>query len=88
MVIRTFLSSPYLRLERHAQYRVSSFYFNYLQIHGTPTVTKMAPSFVNLFLFQSLRKRSIQPHTRLRFFDDIFMIWTEGPEKLKLLPIN
>jgi len=66
---------------RSTDFLVSSFYFNYLQIHGTPTGTKMVPSFANLFLFAPFNPTH-------RFIDDIFMIWTEGPEKLKILPIN
>ena len=59
------------------------------QIHGTAMDTKMAPSFANLFLghFEknSLRNAPFQPHTWLRYIDDIFMIWTESPENLKIL---
>ena len=69
---------------------MNNFTFNdshYLQIHGTAMGTKMAPSFANLFLglFEknSLRNAPFQPHTWLRYIDDIFMIWTESPENLK-----
>ena len=61
---------------------------HYLQIHGTAMGTKMAPSFANLFLglFEknALRNAPFQPHTWLRYIDDIFMIWTESPENLKI----
>ena len=50
--------------------------------------TKMAPSYANLFLgkfeHDALLNSPYQPHIWLRFIDDIFMIWTEGPEKLKI----
>ena len=70
---------------------MNNFTFNdshYLQIHGTAMGTKMAPSFANLFLglFEksALREAPFQPHTWLRYIDDIFMIWTESPENLKI----
>ena len=70
---------------------MNNFTFNdshYLQIHGTAMATKMAPSFANLFLglFEknALRNAPFQPHTSLRYIDDIFMIWTESPENLKI----
>ena len=70
---------------------MNNFTFNdshYLQIHGTAMGTKMAPSFANLFLglFEknALRNAPFQPHTWLRYIDDIFMIWTESPENLKI----
>ena len=70
---------------------MNNFTFNdshYLQIHGTAMGTKMAPSFANLFLglFEknALRKVPFQPHIWLRYIDDVFMIWTESPENLKV----
>ena len=70
---------------------MNNFTFNdshYLQIHGTAMGTKMARSFANLFLGllekNSLRNAPFQPHTWLRYIDDIFMIWTESPENLKI----
>ena len=70
---------------------MNNFTFNdshYPQIHGTAMGTKMAPSFANLFLglFENnaLRNAPFQPHTWLRYIDDIFMIWTESPENLKI----
>ena len=61
---------------------------HYLQIHGTAMGTKMAPSFANLFLglfeTNALNKAPFQPHTWLRYIDDIFMIWTHGLDNLKL----
>ena len=62
---------------------------HYLQKHGTAMGTKMAPSYANLFLgkFEHdalLNSPYQEPHKWLRFIDDIFMIWTEGPKKLKI----
>ena len=61
---------------------------HYLQIHGTAMGTKMAPSYANLFLglfeANALKNAPFQPHTWLRYIDDIFMIWTEGPDNLKI----
>ena len=70
---------------------MNNFSFNdnhYLQIHGTAMGTKMAPSFANLFLghFESnaLENAPFHPHTYFRYIDDIFMIWTEGLDNLKI----
>ena len=70
---------------------MNNFSFNdnhYLQIHGTAMGTKMAPSYANLFLglfeANALKNAPFQPHTWLRYIDDIFMIWTEGPDNLKI----
>ena len=50
--------------------------------------TKMASSYANLFLgyfeANALENAPFQPHTWLRYIDDIFMIWTEGPDNLKI----
>ena len=81
-----------VRIERsEVRTATINFTFNdshYLQIHGTAMGTKMAPSFANLFLglFEknALRNAPFQPHTWLRYIDDIFMIWTESPENLKI----
>ena len=70
---------------------MNNFCFNdnhYLQTHGTAMGTKMAPSFANLFLgyfeTNALNNAQFKPHTWLRYIDDIFMIWTEGPNNLKI----
>ena len=71
---------------------MNHFSFNdnhYLQIHGTAMGTKMAPSYANrLFLgyyeVNALENAPFQPHTWLRYIDDIFMIWTEGLDNLKI----
>ena len=70
---------------------MNNFSFNdnhYLQIHGTAMGTKMAPSYANLFLgffeANALKNAPFQPHTWLRYIDDIFMIWTEGLDNLKI----
>ena len=61
---------------------------NYLQIHGTAMGTKMAPSFANLFLgifeTNALSNAPFHPHIWWRYLDDIFMIWTEGLDHLKI----
>ena len=50
--------------------------------------TKMAPSFANLFLgkfeHDALINSPYKPHTWFRYIDDIFVVWTEGQEKLEL----
>ena len=50
--------------------------------------TKMPPSYANLFLgffeANALKNAPFQLHTWLRYIDDIFMIWTEGPDNLKI----
>ena len=70
---------------------MNNFSFNdnhYLQIHGTAMGTKMAPSFANLFLgffeANALKNAPFQPHIWFRYIDDIFMIWTEGLDNLKI----
>ena len=70
---------------------MNNFTFNskhYLQKHDTAMGTRMAPSYVNLFLGKFERDALLNsPHQSylwLRFMDDIFMIWTAGPEKLKI----
>ena len=61
---------------------------HYLQFHGTAMGTKMAPSFANLFLgiFGSnvLSNALFHPHTWWRYLDDIFMIWNEELDQLKI----
>ena len=70
---------------------MNNFSFNdnhYLQIHGTAMGTKMAPSYANFFLgyfeASALENAPFKPHTWLRYIDDIFMIWTEGLDNLKI----
>ena len=50
--------------------------------------TRMGPSYANLFLgkfeHDALLRASYKPYLWFRFIDDIFMIWTEGLEKLEL----
>ena len=59
---------------------------HYLQIHGTATGNKMAPSYANLFLAKfetdALSHAPHQPHTWRRYIDDIFMIWTHTEQDL------
>ena len=54
-----------------------------------PRVLKWPPaSFANLFLrhfeANALKNAPFHPHTWFRFTDDIFMIWTEGLDNLKI----
>ena len=54
---------------------------------GTAIGTRMAPSYANIFM-DRLERRLIQnaevkPHIWWRYIDDIFIVWTEGEEKLK-----
>ena len=48
----------------------------------------MAPSFANLFLghfeANALKNAPFHPHTWFRYIIDIFMIWTEGLDNLKI----
>ena len=68
----------------------NNFEFNgkhYIQELGTAIGTKMAPSYANIFMDRLERRLLInaetKPHTWWRFIDDIFIIWTEGEDKLK-----
>ena len=40
--------------------------------------------FLGYFEANALENSPFQPHTWLRYMDDIFMIWTEGLDKLKI----
>ena len=61
---------------------------HYLQKLGTAMGTRMAPSYANLFLgkfeHDALLRAPYQTYLWLWFIVDIFMISTEGLEKLKL----
>ena len=58
----------------------------YHQIQGIAMGTRMALSYANLFMHQLetniLRTLTLKPDYWYRFIDDIFMIWTHGPEEL------
>ena len=60
---------------------------HYLQILGTAIGTKTAPSYANSFMGKLeadlIEQSPVKPLTWRRFIDDIFMIWTEGEERLK-----
>ena len=49
---------------------------------------KVTPSYANVFLgyfeANALENAPFQPHTWLRYIDNIFMIWTEGLDNLKI----
>ena len=49
-------------------------------------LTKMAPSYANLFMGvledRMINSYAYKPLVYLRYIDDIFMIWTEGEENL------
>ena len=73
---------------------MNNFTFNskhYLQKHGTAMGTRIAPSYANLFLGKFERDALLNsPHQSylcFRCIDDIFIIWTAGPEKLKIFVI-
>ena len=59
---------------------------HYLQISGTSMGTKMAPSMACLFMgvleSQLLSSSPRAPLMWTRYIDDIFFIWTHGPEEL------
>ena len=62
----------------------------YKQLMGTAMGTPMAPNYANIFmgkyendLINSYHEtRGVKPLVWYRYIDDIFFIWTEGPEKL------
>ena len=68
----------------------NNFEFNgrhYLQKRGTAIGTRMAPSYANIFM-DRLERRLIQnaevkPLIWWRYIDDIFIVWTEGEDRLK-----
>ena len=57
---------------------------HYLQKRGTTIGTRMAPSYANLFMhdLESKLLAPVKPFIWSRYIDDIFMVWTEGEEKL------
>ena len=69
----------------------NNFEFNgdhFLQTSGTAMGTRVAPSYANNFMGNhedtNVYTYVHQPHTWLRFIDDIFMIWTHGRNELEL----
>ena len=68
----------------------NNFEFNgrhYLQKRGTAIGTRMAPSYANIFM-DRLERRLIQnaevkPLIWWQYIDDIFIVWTEGEDRLK-----
>jgi hypothetical protein len=71
-------------------FKLNNFMFNgenYLQVSGTVTGTKMAPSNANIFtgrLEHNLLSQSpFKPLSWLCFIDDIEMKWTEGRDNLE-----
>ena len=59
---------------------------DFLQVGGTAMGTKLAPSFANLFMGY-FEEKYVSPYPKQpflwkRFIDDIFIIWTYGPEEL------
>jgi hypothetical protein len=69
--------------------RCNNFQFNgtnYLQVGGTAMGTRVAPSLANAFM-DSFEHKFVysyptQPHTWIRYIDDIFCIWTRGEDTL------
>lgn len=61
---------------------------HYLQKRGTAIGTKMAPSYANLFMHKIesgiIDSFPYKPVTWMRYIDDIFFVWMNGEESLKL----
>ena len=59
---------------------------HYLQLHGTPMGTKIAPPYANLFMVdleqKILSQSPLKPLVWWCYIDDVFMIWPHGEEKL------
>jgi hypothetical protein len=59
----------------------------FLQINGTAMGTKMAPSYVNIFMEKHeiliMQSAPYIPVSWFRFIDDVDMKWTESEENLK-----
>ena len=49
---------------------------------GTRVAPSLANAFMNDFEEKHVYTYRIQPHTWKRYIDDVFCIWTEGPEEL------
>ena len=68
---------------------MNNFVFNgehFIQQHGPAMGTRMAPAFANLFMGE-FEKKALEgyvdkPFLWFRYVDDIFMVWTQGNEKL------
>ena len=62
----------------------------YRQIMGTAMGTPMAPNYANLFMAdyetnlieKYYKKKGMKPLVWFRYIDDIFFIWTHGPDEL------
>ena len=68
----------------------NNFEFNgrhYLQKRGSAIGTRMAPSYTNIFMDllerRLIRNAEVKLRIWWRYIDDIFIVWTEGEEKLK-----
>ena len=55
------------------------------QISGTTIGTKCVPSYAYCIGTEFLEIQRDKPFCWVRYTDDIFFIWTDGQEKLKLL---
>ena len=60
---------------------------NYLQVGGTATGTRVAPSYANIFMNDFEEKHvytyGLQPRAWYRYMDDIFCIWPHGEDELE-----
>ena len=60
---------------------------HYVQVFGTSMGTKMAPSMACLFMGSLedclLNSYSKKPSLWLRYIDDVFLLWTHGPEEFQ-----
>ena len=68
----------------------NNFEFNgrhHLQKWGTAIGTRMAPSYANIFVDRLerglIRNAEVKPRIWWQYIDYIFIVWTEGEEKLK-----
>ena len=52
------------------------------QISGTAIGTKFAPTYACIFMDEFLETQEFQPLVWFRYIDDVFFIWTHGPDKL------
>lgn len=69
----------------------NDFTFNgqtYLQLDGTPMGARYSVAYANIFMAhlenEAINKCTLKPTAYYRYIDDIFCIWTHGPDTLKI----